>query len=163
MAPGFAQDKQGNPTVDPTILEKGGSMLPLGGDRLHGSHKGYCMGAIVDIFSAVFSGANFGPFVPPMVAYLPLLETKVGEGLGHFFGAMRIDAFQEADIFKAKMDLWIETFRKATPAKGYDRVIIPGDPERENEIRILSEGIDLIPQVKEDLKVIANKLGLEFG
>ena len=163
MAPGFAQDKQGNPTVDPTILEKGGSMLPLGGDRLHGSHKGYCMGAIVDIFSAVFSGANFGPFVPPMVAYLPLLETKVGEGLGHFFGAMRIDAFQEADIFKSKMDLWIETFRKATPAKGYDRVIIPGDPERENEIRILSEGIDLIPQVKEDLKVIANKLGLEFG
>jgi len=47
---GFAQDQLGNPSDDPTILEKGGTMLPLGGDREHGSHKGYCLGAIVDIF-----------------------------------------------------------------------------------------------------------------
>lgn len=160
---GFAQDKHGNPSNDPTILEKGGSMLPLGGDRIHGSHKGYCMGAIVDIFSAVFSGANFGPFVPPMVAYLPLLDTKVGEGLGHFFGAMRIDAFQEADVFKSRMDLWIETFRKATPASGQDRVLIPGDPERERVNVIMAEGIELIPQVEADLRTIAGKLGLIFG
>lgn len=162
MPDGFAQDKQGHPSDDPTILEKGGSMLPLGGDRVHGSHKGYCLGAIVDIFSAVFSGANFGPFVPPMVAYLPLLENKVGDGLGHFFGAMRIDAFQEADIFKSRMDLWIETFRKTTPVKGETRVIIPGDPEREKEAVVMTEGIDLIPQVEADLTMVAQKLGLTF-
>jgi Malate/L-lactate dehydrogenases len=160
---GFAQDMQGNPSDDPTILEKGGSMLPLGGDRVHGSHKGYCLGSIVDIFSAVFSGANFGPFVPPMVAYLPLLETKVGEGLGHFFGAMRIDAFQEAEVFKARMDLWIETFRNAKPAKGQDKVLIPGDPEREKEAKVRKEGIEIIPQVEADLKMVAGKLGLSFG
>ncbi len=160
---GFAQDKQGNPSNDPTILEKGGSILPLGGDRLHGSHKGYALGAIVDIFSAVFSGANFGPFVPPMVAYLPLLETKVGAGLGHFFGAMRIDAFQDADVFKSRMDLWIETFRKAKPADGQERVLIPGDPEREQEVKIMAGGIELIPQVEADLKGVAEKLGLFFG
>jgi len=160
---GFAQDKSGNPSDDPTILEKGGSMLPLGGDREHGSHKGYCLGSIVDIFSSVFSGANFGPFVPPMVAYLPIPEKKVGEGLGHFFGAMRIDAFQEADHFKAKMDEWIETFRGAKPADGQDRVIIPGDPERENEARIMVEGIELIPQVDADLKQIAEHFKLSFG
>lgn len=160
---GFAQDKLGNPSDDPTILEKGGSMLPLGGDRVHGSHKGYCLGSIVDIFSAVFSGANFGPFVPPMVAYLPLLERKVGEGLGHFFGAMRIDAFQEAEVFKTRMDLWIETFRNAKPAKGQDRVLIPGDPEREKEVIVRKEGIEIIPQVEADLKMVAGKLGLSFG
>ncbi len=160
---GFAQDQLGNPSDDPTILEKGGTMLPLGGDREHGSHKGYCLGAIVDIFSAVFSGANFGPFVPPMVAYLPLPDKKVGDGLGHFFGAMRIDAFQEADHFKSKMDEWIETFRNAKPAEGQSRVIIPGDPERENEARIMVEGIELIPQVETDLKQIADKFGLKFG
>ena len=160
---GFAQDKQGNPSEDPTILEKGGSMLPLGGDRIHGSHKGYCLGAIVDIFSAVFSGANFGPFVPPMVAYMPLLDNKVGEGLGHFFGAMRIDAFQEADVFKSRMDLWIETFRNAKPAVGQTKVLIPGDPEREREVIIMAEGIELIPQVEADLKLVADKLGLTFG
>ena len=46
---------------------------------------------------------------------------------------MRIDAFQPADDFKAKMDEWIETFRSAKPAKGQEHVIIPGDPEREAE------------------------------
>ncbi len=163
MAFGFAQDNQGHPSDDPTILEKGGSILPLGGDRLHGSHKGYCMGAIVDIFSAVFSGANFGPFVPPMVAYLPLLDTQVGEGLGHFFGAMRIDAFQEADVFKSRMDMWIETIRKAKPVEGQDKVLIPGDPERESEARIKAEGIELIPQVEADLRQVAEKLGIAFG
>lgn len=137
-------------------------MLPLGGDREHGSHKGYCLGAMVDILSAVLSGANFGPFVPPMVAYLPVLDKKVGDGLGHFFGAMRIDAFQEADHFKLKMDEWIDTFRNARPAAGYERVLIPGDIERENEIRIKKEGITLNPKVVENLKIIADKLMVAF-
>jgi LDH2 family malate/lactate/ureidoglycolate dehydrogenase len=162
VALGFVQDKEGNPTDDPTILKRGGSMLTLGGDRLHGSHKGYCLSAVVDIFSAVFSGANFGPFVPPSVAYLPLLEKKVGEGTGHFFGAMRIDAFQPEDEFKAKMDEWIETFRSAKPTAGHDQVLIPGDPERESEDRILKEGISLVPAIKDDLLQIAAEMEIEF-
>ena len=160
---GFAQDEYGNPSDDPSILEKNGSMLPLGGDREHGSHKGYSLGAIVDIFSAVLSGANFGPFVPPMVSYLPLLDKKVGEGLGHFFGAMRIDAFQEAEQFKIKMDEWINTFRNAKPARGHERVMIPGDVERENEIRIRKEGINLNAKVAERLNDIGERLGVPLN
>jgi LDH2 family malate/lactate/ureidoglycolate dehydrogenase len=159
---GFAQDAEGIPSDDPTVLERGGTMLPLGGDREHGSHKGYIMGALVDIFSSVLGGANFGPFVPPMMSYLPMPKEKVGDGLGHFFGAMRIDAFQEADKFKASMDKWIETFRNAHPAKGCDRVLIPGDPERENEAKNRREGIYVIPQVEADLKNVAETLGLKF-
>lgn len=159
---GFVQDKTGKPSDDPSILKSGGSMLTLGGDRLHGSHKGYCLSSIVDIFSALFSGANFGPFVPPSVAYLPLLEEKTGEGTGHFFGAMRIDAFQPADEFKKKMDKWIETFRTATPVKGEERVLIPGDPERESEERIMREGIALVPVIKDDLIKIAGELNISF-
>ena len=162
VAFGFVQDKTGKPSDDPTILKSGGSMLTLGGDRLHGSHKGYCLSAIVDIFSAVFSGANFGPFVPPSVAYLPVLEKKVGKGTGHFFGAMRIDAFQPADEFKAKMDEWIETFRSAKPVEGQERVLIPGDPEREAEKRIMKDGIKLVPAIKDDLIAIAKELKIKF-
>ena len=159
---GYAQDAEGEPSDNPSILEKGGSMLPLGGDREHGSHKGFCLGAGVDILSAVLSGANFGPFVPPMVAYLPMPERQVGEGLGHFFGALRVDGFMPARQFKERMDEWILTMRSATPAKGEKAVLIPGDIERENEARILHEGISLIPQVITDLKEIAGRFGLQF-
>jgi LDH2 family malate/lactate/ureidoglycolate dehydrogenase len=163
VAFGFVQDKNGTPSDDPSILKAGGSMLTLGGDRLHGSHKGFCLAAIVDIFSAVFSGANFGPFVPPSVAYLPVLEKKVGDGTGHFFGAMRIDAFQPAREFKAKMDKWIETFRSAKPAEGQTHVLIPGDPEREAEIRIMKEGIKLVPAIRQDMVEVARELNIEFN
>jgi L-2-hydroxycarboxylate dehydrogenase (NAD+) len=159
---GFVQDNEGNPSEDPAILKSGGSMLTLGGDYTHGSHKGFCLSAIVDIFSAVFSGANFGPFVPPSVAYLPVLEKKVGEGTGHFFGAMRIDAFQTAKEFKNRMDEWISTFRNAKPAKGHDKVVIPGDPEREKEIMISKEGICLLPAIAGDIKEIAEEIGISF-
>jgi L-2-hydroxycarboxylate dehydrogenase (NAD+) len=162
VATGFVQDKTGKPSDDPAILKSGGSMLTLGGDRLHGSHKGYCLSAIVDIFSSVFSGANFGPFVPPSVAYLPVLDKKVGEGTGHFFGAMQIDSFQPATEFKTKMDEWIGTFRSAKPVEGQECVLIPGDPEREAEERIMKEGIKLVPAIKQDLVAIARELGIDF-
>lgn len=162
VALGYVQDKDGNPSNDPAILKEGGSMLTLGGDIEHGIHKGYCMSTIVDIFSCVLSGANFGPFCPPSVAYLPVLDEKVGEGTGHFFGAMRIDAWQPKDEFKAKMDKWIETYKSAKPAKGVDRVLIPGELEFEKEERIRKEGISIIPAIATDLKEIAASLGIDF-
>ena len=162
VAFGFLQDKFGNPSDDPSILRTGGSMLTLGGDRLHGSHKGYCLTAIVDIFSALFSGANFGPFVPPSVAYLPVPENESCKGTGHFFGAMRIDAFQPANEFKARMDEWIETYRSSKPAKGEVGILIPGDPEREAEQINMIRGIKLVPAIKDDLAEIAGKLQVEF-
>ena len=159
---GYVQDAEGISSTDPDILKEGGSMLTLGGTKEQGGHKGYCMSAIVDIFSAVLSGANFGPFCPPSVAYLPVKDEKVGEGTGHFFGAMRIDAFQTPEAFKSQMDKWIETFRAAKPAKGHDRVLIPGDPERENEQRISKAGIDVLVPVQKEMKEIADELGIEF-
>jgi len=147
----LVQDRDGNVSTNPGILKDGGAILPLGGDYEHGSHKGFCMAAIVDIFSAVFSGANFGPFVPPQVAYLDPKPGAPGKGLGHFFGAMRIDAFQAADEFKAYMDLWIETFRKAKTMEGIEHLVIPGDPERYFEAMTFEQGIQYNDKVIEEL------------
>jgi L-2-hydroxycarboxylate dehydrogenase (NAD+) len=159
---GWVQDADGMPSDDPDIITRGGSMVTLGGSIQHGSHKGYALSAIVDILSAVLSGANFGPFCPPSLAYLPVKEEKVGEGTGHFFGAMRIDGFQKPEDFKSQMDLWIETFRNAKPAKGCERVLIPGDIEREKEVFIRREGINVIEPVQKDVKEIADELGIDF-
>lgn len=159
---GWIQDKAGTPSQNPDELKKGGALLPLGGDREHGSHKGYCLGAIVDIFSAVLSGANYGPWAPPFVSFLPLPPDPVGKGLGHFFGAMRIDAFRPADEFKANMDTWINRFRNADTVAGQEKVLIPGDPEREMEADRLKTGIPLLAPVVKDLGEVAMKLKIDF-
>ncbi|MBV8253837.1 MAG: Ldh family oxidoreductase [Chitinophaga sp.] len=158
---GWIQDKDGQPSTNPHELKDGGALLPLGGDREHGSHKGYCLGAIVDIFSAVLSGANYGPWAPPFVSFLPLAPDPVGEGLGHFFGAMRVDAFRPADEFKEHMDKWITRFRAATPVAGKE-VLIPGDPEREMQQHRLENGIPVLAPVVKDLQEVAAKFKLNF-
>ncbi len=78
---GWVQDAEGNASTDANILKKGGALLPLGGDREHGSHKGYALGAVVDIFSALLSGANYAPWVPPFPAYVPMPEKQPGKGM----------------------------------------------------------------------------------
>jgi LDH2 family malate/lactate/ureidoglycolate dehydrogenase len=160
---GWTQDKDGNPTTDAYSLKKGGSMLPLGGDREHGGHKGYCLGAMVDIFSAVLSGANYGPWVPPFVSFLESPSQQVGNGIGHFLGAIRIDAFRPAQDFKKHMDHWIETFRNSEPATWQTRVQIPGDQEREISAERCKNGIPLHDQVIAELSELARKFEIGFN
>jgi L-2-hydroxycarboxylate dehydrogenase (NAD+) len=160
---GWIQNKDGKASTDPHELKAGGALLPLGGDREHGSHKGYALGAIVDIFSAVLSGANYGPWVPPFPAYVPMPTDMPGKGIGHFFGAMRIDAFRPADEFKRHMDQWIERFRTAKTAEGFDKVLIPGDPEREMEKVRMEKGIPLLGPVVDDLAYLSEKFGVELA
>lgn len=157
---GWVQDKDGNASTDANALKKQGALLPLGSDRDHGSHKGYALGSIVDIFSAVLSGASYGPWAPPFPAYVPMPENMPGQGLGHFFGAMRIDAFRTADEFKDHMDNWITRFRSATPAPGQEKVLIPGDPEREIEAIRITDGIPVVDSVVEEISTLGQKLGI---
>lgn len=159
---GWAADAEGNSTTDAAALKKGGAMLPLGGDRDHGSHKGYCLASLVDILSAVLSGANYGPWVPPFVAFIEPAANPVGEGIGHFLGAMRVDAFRPKDDFKNHMDNWIRTFRAATPINPAQPVLVPGDPERALTNKRLNEGIELQDQVVDDLKLLAKTLNITF-
>lgn len=159
---GWVQTKAGSPSNNPNELKLGGALLPLGGDKEHGSHKGYSLGAIVDIFSAILSGANYGPWVPPFPSYVPMPENMPGEGIGHFFGAMRIDAFRSADDFKKNMDQWIRRFRSSKTVHGQNRVYIPGDIERETEVIRMKEGIPLMKAVEDDLKILGKKLDVDF-
>ena len=159
---GWVQDVDGNASTNANILKHDGALLPLGSDREHSSHKGYALGSIVDIFTGVLSGASFGPWAPPFPAYIPMPENMPGKGLGHFFGAMRIDAFQEANQFKHQMDRWIERFRNTTPINTENKVLIPGDPEREMEIERMQEGIPVVDAVVKDLQGLAERFNVNL-
>ena len=159
---GWVQTNKGEASIDAAEVKNGGALLPLGGDKEHGSHKGYMLGSIVDIFSAILSGANYGPWVPPFPAYVPMPENMPGEGIGHFFGAMRIDAFRPAADFKLHMDNWITRFRTAETIIGQPKVVIPGEPEAAMEIERRNNGIPISEGLIKELTELGDKFNISL-
>jgi LDH2 family malate/lactate/ureidoglycolate dehydrogenase len=159
---GWAIDRDGNPATGPDQMIDGGALLPLGSTREAGGHKGFCLAAMVDILSCVLSGANWGPFAPPFALRQEIPARSVGKGIGHAFGAMRIDGFIDPDEFRRQMDDWVRTFRATKPAPGTPGVVIPGDPERQAEAERRVIGIPLLPAVVADLRDISARTGIPF-
>jgi LDH2 family malate/lactate/ureidoglycolate dehydrogenase len=164
MPPCWATDENGLATNDPTrvlrniINRGGGGLLPLGGvSEETGGHKGYGLALAVEIFSAVLSGALCADRVYP--------RDKDGKplpsGIGHFFGAMRIDAFRPIGEFKRDMDDLIRRLKSSPKAQGAKRIYIHGEKEYETAERYSKEGIPLNPKVAEDLRKIAKQLKIQ--
>jgi LDH2 family malate/lactate/ureidoglycolate dehydrogenase len=55
------------------------------------------------------------------------------------------------------MDQWITRFRNADSISENEKVMIPGDPEREMEIERMKNGIPLIDAVVKDIQELAVK------
>jgi L-2-hydroxycarboxylate dehydrogenase (NAD+) len=159
---GWAIDREGRPTTDPRAMLEGGALLPLGSERERGGHKGYGLALAVDVLSAVLSGANWGPFVPPFALRQPDPGRRVGKGIGHFFGAMRVDAFRDLGEFKSQVDHFVRTLRATRPAPGTSGPLIPGDPEREAEKERSQSGVPLLDPVIQDLREISRRTGVPF-
>jgi L-2-hydroxycarboxylate dehydrogenase (NAD+) len=161
---GWAINGDGVVTTQPGEMIEGGALLPLGSDREHGGHKGYCLAVMVDMLSCVLSGANWGPFAPPFTLRqeIEIPTRSVGKGIGHFFGAMRIDGFIDPDAFKQQVDEHIRVFRATKPAPGTCGPLIPGDPERQAEQARQDNGVPLVPAVIEELRDISAKTGIPF-
>ena len=159
---GWAIDSQGRPTTNPNDMVDGGALLPLGSDRDRGGHKGYGLAIMVDVLCGALSGANWGPFAPPFALRQEIPKRSVGKGIGHFFGAMRIDGFMDGDSFKRQIDDYVRVFRATKPAPGTNGPLIPGDPEREMEQVRCKKGVPLILPVVEELRDISRKTGISF-
>lgn len=159
---GCAIDRHGRMTTDPGEMLNGGALLPLGGDRERGGHKGYCLAALVDLLSAALPGANWGPFPPPFPAHLPAPSRSVGLGVGHLFGAYRISAFIDPLEFRRQVDDWVRTMRSTRPAEGTSGPRIPGDSNRHAEEARRHHGVPLIGPVVEALGRVAERAGVPF-
>jgi LDH2 family malate/lactate/ureidoglycolate dehydrogenase len=159
---GWAIDNLGRVTTDPADVLAGGALLPLGSDRERGGHKGYGLAMMVDLLSGALSGANWGPFAIPFALRQTIPTRSVGKGIGHFFGAMRIDGFIDADSFKSQVDDYIRVFRATKPAPNTSGPLIPGDPEREAEAIRRKNGVPLILPVVNDLREVSKKTGIPF-
>jgi len=162
----WATDERGVPTADAArvlknvLIRAGGGILPLGGAQEEdGGHKGYGLALLVDILCGVLAGAGYATTIYPRTPEGKPLPANVG----HFFGAIRIDAFRPLDEFKATMDDIIRRLKSSARAEGEERIYIHGEKEFEEEERRRREGIPLHPTVVATMQQIARELGVEYN
>ena len=110
-------------------------MLPLGGTREIGSHKGYSLAVMIDILSGIMANAGSALFR--------------FNGVGHHFTVFNIASFTDVDEFKGHMDEYLKALRETPTAPGEERVIYAGLEEHEAEIDRSERGIPYHPEVIE--------------
>ncbi len=153
---GWGIDSNGQVTTEPSAVLKGGALMPLGGTDIMRGYKGYGLGMMVDIFSGVLSGAAFLTSVGS--PHDPLGKANVG----HFFAAIRIDAFRPVEEFKEDMDRMIEELKASPKAAGQDRIYIAGEKEFERAERYEREGVPLLEPTVNSLKQVGEEVGVPF-
>ncbi len=153
---GWAVDAAGRETLDAAVAKTSGALLPLGGyGTENGGHKGYGLGALVDILCGVLAGGAFG-----LAADVP--ETGMHGGIvGHFFGAFRLDALRDGAELARDVDRELRAFEASAPAPGAERVVTAGTPEREFTERYRREGVPIDPKVWETIDAMAQRLGID--
>lgn len=157
---GWALDHLGEVSTQAHVLREGGSLLPLGSVGKYAGHKGYALGSVVDLLSGVLSGAGFGPWVPPFVSFLPMPENPPGHGIGHIFGAIRVDAFRSAEQYFKAIERWIERFKGSDPVEDACPVLVPGEPELLSHEHRSVHGIPLTNVVSQQLITLADRWNL---
>lgn len=157
---GWVQTVDGLPSQDPLELKQGGTLLPLGSELHTSSYKGFALGSLVDILTGVLPGANFGPWVPPFVSFLGVRDDEPGEGIGHFVGALRINAFRPKADFLKSMDQWIQAMRNTKPHPEVERVLIPGEKEYLEEQIRNRDGIPVMEKVYNTMLDLQKEWGI---
>jgi LDH2 family malate/lactate/ureidoglycolate dehydrogenase len=149
IPPGWALDESAEPTADPRVAQKARRLLPLGGSREGGSHKGYGLAIVVEILCGVLTGT------------ITALNSSQ-EPRGHFFGAIRIDSFRPVSDFKRDMDRLIRELKSTKPMVGQERVFVAGEIEFQTAKERTELGIPLHSSVLDGLKEVSKRLGVPY-
>jgi hydroxycarboxylate dehydrogenase B len=147
VAPGLLIDDKGEPTVDPRY----GVIEPLGALTTMGLHKGYGLAVACELLGGALSGGGTqrtGERDKKRVlnGMLTILIDPARLGAAEFFGG-------EAAAF-------VDWVRQSPPARGFDKVRIAGDPERETRVKRARDGISVDPTTWRDILAAGEKVGI---
>ncbi len=149
LLPGLMADEEGTPIMEEQEdIPDGVRLLPWGSTRELGSHKGYGMAVVGQVFSGILSAGLFGVTNPP------------GNG-SQFVAAFSIDAFRDVAEFKSSVDEFLTYLADTPPAPGHDRVYYAGLPEHEETIARERDGIPLHREVIEWFDSTTDELKLD--
>jgi LDH2 family malate/lactate/ureidoglycolate dehydrogenase len=150
LPPGWALDKEGEPTTDSAEGLKG-TVVPFAG------YKGSAIALVIDVLTSVLSGSLFGPYVRDL--YTDFNEPAC---ISHVFGAINVEAFTSLAKFKSDIDQMITEIKTAKPAKGVSEIFLPGEIELCRRDKWRKEGIPLAATYVDDLRREAEQWQVPF-
>ncbi len=140
-------DANGNATTNPNVVneEPRGTILPVGGMD-HG-HKGYGMALMIEMLTQALSGHGRakGP-------------TRWGANV--FLQIMDPDAFGGAEAFVEEVSFLNDQCRANRPAKGVDKVRVPGDRAYDNIAKTKASAVSLPAEVWARVSACAEDLAV---
>jgi LDH2 family malate/lactate/ureidoglycolate dehydrogenase len=139
----WAFDGEGNPTDDPDLARKEGTLAPIGGP------KGVGLGIAADILCAVLSSGRYG-------------DGQGERGGGQIVQAIDVEHFQPLSEFTARMDRMVDFLKssKAKPDSG--GVFVPGELEYQRRLTYAKSGIPLDRPTRDSLRKAADDFGLPY-
>ena len=156
---GWVADENGadcddaNRVLKNIIGKLGGGIFPLGGfSEETGSHKGYGLGIIVELFTAIATGGTTSPHV------------KNSGNADTSFCLMAIDygIFGDKKEIKARMSNLLQELRESPKADGHDRIFTHGEKEVESKAQKLIDGVPVNEKTLQELRDIGASQGLNF-
>ncbi len=143
----WALDREGKPTTDP---HRAVYWTPAGGV------KGYGLGLVIDVLTGLLMGGDFGPHITVMYG-----EYEKRRNLSHLVGALDYHCFPGHSSFLDRVSQMIEEVHQIPPAEGFERVMVPGEPEYLKEKDRMENGIPVEDYLFDELQAL--KKGVIVG
>jgi len=158
LPPGCIQDRDGNPTTDPEDFYAGGALLPLGGDVA--GHKGFGLAMASSLVSGL---AMIGDTDHSLIGASSVIETgdKRGQIAGVFLVVVDPEAFGDRAVYRALVTENVRAARRVRPARGVDRITLPGEPEIRTRAERSARGIELPDATWQELEEIGDRFGVK--
>ena len=148
VASGWITEPDGSPILEERAVPDDYFMLPTGGSRENGAHKGTSLGMWIEIMCGLLGATGAGP-------------NRQG-GAAHHFIAYNVEAFTDLESFKDDMDTYMKEVRECPPIPGAERVVYAGLPEQEEETERREHGIPYHPEVIDWFRGITDELKIDW-
>ena len=145
---GWIIDNQGRPSTDPNDLytDPRGAILPMGGPV---AHKGYALGMMVDVLSGALSGAGCSQSA----------TARLGNAM--FLCVIDLEKFVPREEFDEHVRILIDHVTASPPAPGFERILLPGEPEMLAEEQRSRDGIPIDEVTWGQFVDLAKSLGVD--
>ena len=137
---GWALDKNGRPTTDAAAALEG-MLLPIAG------HKGYGIGVVVEVFSALLTGGKYGKNVTH-----PLDDYDHKPNCGNFIMALDPSKIMAEEDFVRRVDDYVQMVKSSKKSSPDADILFPGELEHRNELLVAERGLEISDETYQQYK-----------